>query len=214
MLFCAKLRNRDCDQLLLLLAYHGQLQLLQDLKIADRGYVEFPAESTALLPKLEFVIIQDCKSLSDLPEAVGELKSLRQQTLEGCGVLKALPERRWGLPCLQHLVMKGFESLEELPPRLSGQFPALAEPTILESFSLNLLSGSVEAPQALPQHYAAASSLMSCISAFFFCELDYWPGNAIYVFSSSQPVGNWGCIRQCDSALWCMLSLGALAVFL
>ena len=47
------------------------------------------------LDNLTSLVLEECTHLSQLPEALGELKSLKMLSLVGCVRLKALPREGW-----------------------------------------------------------------------------------------------------------------------
>jgi len=69
---------------------------------------------------LERLILENCTSLADIQQSVGELKKLVFLNLKGCGRLKNLPESISHLKSLETMNLQGCFRLEKLPEQLGN----------------------------------------------------------------------------------------------
>jgi len=69
---------------------------------------------------LERLILENCGSLADIHQSVGELKKLVFLNLKGCGRLKKLPESISELKSLETMNLERCGSLEKLPEQLGN----------------------------------------------------------------------------------------------
>jgi Leucine-rich repeat (LRR) protein len=69
---------------------------------------------------LERLILENCTSLADIQQSVGELKKLVFLNLKGCGRLKNLPESISHLKSLETKNLEGCFRLEKLPEQLGN----------------------------------------------------------------------------------------------
>ncbi|KAM5575246.1 hypothetical protein ABKV19_014272 [Rosa sericea] len=93
-------------------------RLLETLKILNLSHshdlIELPDFSN--LPNLEYLILKDCKSLSEIHESVGRLERLAVVNLKDCIMLKDLPKSFYELQSVKTLVLSGcsgFANLDE-----------------------------------------------------------------------------------------------------
>jgi len=97
-------------------------QCLNNLKVIDlsnsRSFAKTPNFSG--LPSLERLILENCASLADIHQSVGELKKLVFLNLKGCWRLKNLPESISELKSLETMNLQSCASLEKLPEKLGN----------------------------------------------------------------------------------------------
>ncbi|KAJ1269466.1 hypothetical protein BS78_07G213900 [Paspalum vaginatum] len=82
-------------------------------------------EIPKLPASLEEVGICCCKSLVALPSKLGNLTKLRRLSMEDCGALKALPDGMCGLTSLQWLSIDECPGIEKFPQGLLQRLPDL-----------------------------------------------------------------------------------------
>jgi len=97
-------------------------QCLNNLKVIDLSNCRFFAKTPNFsgLPSLERLILENCGSLADIHQSVGELKKLVFLNLKGCGRLKKLPESISELKSLETMNLERCGSLEKLPEQLGN----------------------------------------------------------------------------------------------
>jgi len=97
-------------------------QCLNNLKVIDLSNSRFFAKTPNFsgLPSLERLILENCTSLADIQQSVGELKKLVFLNLKGCGRLKNLPESISHLKSLETMNLQGCFRLEKLPEQLGN----------------------------------------------------------------------------------------------
>ena len=104
------------------------------------------SEEILLLPQLEWLLIQHCESLMEIPKLptsleemgirccnslvalppnLGNLAKLRHLSIEDCGEMKALPDGMDGLISLESLSIEECPGIEKFPQGLLQQLPAL-----------------------------------------------------------------------------------------
>ncbi|XP_062025508.1 disease resistance protein RPV1-like [Rosa rugosa] len=95
--------------------YSGLLKTLKILNLShSHNLTQSPDFSN--LPNLEYLILKDCKSLSEIHESVGRLERLAVVNLKDCIMLKDLPKSFYELQSVKTLVLSGcsgFANLDE-----------------------------------------------------------------------------------------------------
>ncbi|PRQ20965.1 putative TIR domain, P-loop containing nucleoside triphosphate hydrolase [Rosa chinensis] len=95
--------------------YSEELKTLKILNLShSHNLTQSPDFSN--LPNLEYLILKDCKSLSEIHESVGRLERLAVVNLKGCIMLKDLPKSFYELQSVKTLVLSGcsgFANLDE-----------------------------------------------------------------------------------------------------
>lgn len=77
-------------------------------------------DSTATFPRLQTLILDDCKELRELPDSINGSKDLRNLHLEKCSSLESLPETIGDLSKLEVLRLRGCTKLKHLPEALGS----------------------------------------------------------------------------------------------
>jgi Leucine-rich repeat (LRR) protein len=97
-------------------------QCLNNLKVIDLSNSRFFAKTPNFsgLPSLERLILENCGSLADIHQCVGELKKLVFLNLKGCGRLRKLPESISHLKSLETMNLEGCIRLKKLPEQLGN----------------------------------------------------------------------------------------------
>ncbi|XP_073260149.1 disease resistance protein RPS4-like [Populus alba] len=99
-----------------------ETKCLNNLKVIDLSNSRFFAKTPNFsgLPSLERLILENCTSLADIHQSVGELKKLVFLNLKGCGRLQKLPESIFHLKSLETMNLEGCLGLEKLPEQLGN----------------------------------------------------------------------------------------------
>jgi Leucine-rich repeat (LRR) protein len=93
------------------------------------------------LPSLERLILENCGSLADIHQSVGELKKLVFLNLKGCYGLQNLPESICELKSLETMNLQSCPSLKKLPEKL-GNMQVLTDLLLDETGVQNLPSST------------------------------------------------------------------------
>jgi len=117
-------------------------QCLNNLKVIDLSNSRFFAKTPNFsgLPSLERLILENCTSLIDIQQSVGELKKLVFLNLKGCGRLRKLPESISHLKSLETMNLEGCIRLKKLPEQL-GNMKVLTD-LLLDETSVKHLPSS------------------------------------------------------------------------
>ncbi|KAG0576009.1 hypothetical protein KC19_5G048200 [Ceratodon purpureus] len=75
-------------------------------------------DSIGRLSRLQILNLDGCRNLQKLPSSIGQLTALEHLRLWGCGSLEALPDTFTALSALRLLIMIGCSSIPELPTTL------------------------------------------------------------------------------------------------
>ncbi|KAJ6974557.1 disease resistance protein RUN1-like [Populus alba x Populus x berolinensis] len=99
-----------------------ETKCLNNLKVIDLSNSRFFAKTPNFsgLLGLERLILENCASLADIHQSVGELKKLVFLNLKGCSRLKNLPESIVELKSLETMNLKRCTSLKKLPEGLGN----------------------------------------------------------------------------------------------
>ncbi|XP_011012884.1 PREDICTED: TMV resistance protein N-like [Populus euphratica] len=99
-----------------------ETECLNNLKVIDLSNSRFYAKTPNFsgLPSLERLILENCTSLADIHQSVGELKKLVFLNLKGCYELKKLPESISELKSLETMNLERCYRLEKLPEQLGN----------------------------------------------------------------------------------------------
>uniref|UniRef100_A0A6N2MKW5 TIR domain-containing protein n=1 Tax=Salix viminalis TaxID=40686 RepID=A0A6N2MKW5_SALVM len=97
-------------------------KILNKLKILNLSYSKCLVKTPNFrgLPSLERLILEECTSLVEVHQSIGNLKSLVLLSLKDCNSLKTLPESMGNLKTLQTLNVTECWQLEKLPDSLGG----------------------------------------------------------------------------------------------
>ncbi|XP_031475248.1 disease resistance protein RPV1-like isoform X2 [Nymphaea colorata] len=112
---CAKLHVLPCGILQL-----SSLQLLSLEKCSEIKILPEANITDVSLESLQELILDDCTSLSGLPEYVGRFRSLRRLSLRGCPSLDQLPDSIGNLVVLEELILDDCPSLASLPDSIGN----------------------------------------------------------------------------------------------
>ncbi|KAK9930154.1 hypothetical protein M0R45_027206 [Rubus argutus] len=91
-------------------------RLLEKLKILNLSHSHYLTQSPDLskLPNLEYFIMKDCRSLSEIHPSIGDVKRLALLNLKDCKMLKDLPRSFYKLKFMKILVLSGCSRFENL----------------------------------------------------------------------------------------------------
>ncbi|KAF3449625.1 hypothetical protein FNV43_RR10356 [Rhamnella rubrinervis] len=131
-----KLQNSNIKKL-----WNNCTEPLYNLKVIDlsnsQSFTEF--EDFKVFPKLEKLILEGCRRLSDIHPSIALLSRLIVLNLESCTSLKEFPEGINGLASLQTLKLAGCLKPEKLPDKM-GQLKSLRNLSIEASVIKHLPS--------------------------------------------------------------------------
>ncbi|XP_016649880.1 PREDICTED: TMV resistance protein N-like isoform X2 [Prunus mume] len=101
-------------------------KFLQSLKILDLSGSCILTETGdfSLVPNLERLILEDCVSLVDVHESIGNLEKLVHLNMKNCKNIRKLPKRISMLKSLETLILSGCSSLNEFPMEM-GEMESL-----------------------------------------------------------------------------------------
>lgn len=90
-------------------------QYLPALKNVDLGHSHCLTEISnfSLVPNLESLVLEDCSSLVDVHESIGNLKRLVCLNLKGCEKIRKLSKNLFNLQSLDTLTLSGCSNLNE-----------------------------------------------------------------------------------------------------
>ncbi|BFG19470.1 hypothetical protein CerSpe_057440 [Prunus speciosa] len=99
-----------------LIKFWEHSKLIGTLKILNLSHSHYLTQSPdfSKLPNLEYLILKDCKSLSQVHHSIGHLERLVLVNLKDCIMLKDLPDSFYELKCLETLVLSGCSRFENL----------------------------------------------------------------------------------------------------
>ncbi|PRQ20969.1 putative P-loop containing nucleoside triphosphate hydrolase, leucine-rich repeat domain, L [Rosa chinensis] len=99
-----------------LIKFWEHSRLLEKLKILNLSHSHYLTQSPdfSKLPNLEYLILKDCESLSEIHQSVGHLKRLALLNLKNCKMLKDLPRSFYKLTSIKTLVLFGCSRFENL----------------------------------------------------------------------------------------------------
>ncbi|BFG34203.1 hypothetical protein CerSpe_204780 [Prunus speciosa] len=91
------------------------IKYLPSLKNVDLGHSHCLTEISnfSLVPNLESLVLEDCSSLVDVHESIGNLKRLVCLNLKGCKKIRKLPKNLFNLQSLDTLTLSGCSNLNE-----------------------------------------------------------------------------------------------------
>ncbi|CAL2241115.1 unnamed protein product [Prunus armeniaca] len=101
-------------------------KFLPSLKILDLSgsYILTETGDFSLVPNLERLILEDCVSLVDVHESIGNLEKLVHLNMKNCKNIRKLPKRISMLKSLETLILSGCSSLNEFPMQM-GEMESL-----------------------------------------------------------------------------------------
>ncbi|XP_042478071.1 disease resistance protein RUN1-like [Macadamia integrifolia] len=104
-------------------------KLFQRLKVLKLSYCQNMSESLDFsgFPQLEKLYLNNCRSLFNLHESLGQLQQLVYLNLAFCPSLKKLPDTICRLSSLQKLILSHCSSLRELPESIGDLKESLVE---------------------------------------------------------------------------------------
>ncbi|KAK9902269.1 hypothetical protein M0R45_001777 [Rubus argutus] len=91
-------------------------RVLEKLKILNLSHSHYLTQSpdVAKLPNLEYFIMKDCRSLSEIHPSIGDVKRLALVNFKDCQKLKDLPRSFYKLKFMETLVLSGCSRFETL----------------------------------------------------------------------------------------------------
>ena len=100
--------------------------MFEKLKLLNLSHSHHLAQISnfAGLPNLEKLILEDCTSLFEVHQSIGDLNNLVFVNLEGCISLQSLPKSFYRLKSLQTLILSGCSRLDNLAEEL-GELESL-----------------------------------------------------------------------------------------
>ncbi|CAL9006697.1 unnamed protein product [Prunus brigantina] len=103
-------------------------KFLPSLKILDLSGSCILTETGdfSLVPNLERLILENCVSLVDVHESIGNLEKLVHLNMKNCKNIRKLPKRIFMLKSLETLILSGCSSLNEFPMEM-GEMESLEE---------------------------------------------------------------------------------------
>ena len=116
-----------------------------------------PSISMLRATKLVTINLGECRKLTALPDAIGEIKTLNFLTLAGCSSFVALPDAIGGLEALQLLDLGYCSELRKIPSTIGG-LKALKTLCLNECTSLGALPDTINRLEALENLYLGGCS--------------------------------------------------------
>nr|XP_011470566.1 PREDICTED: TMV resistance protein N-like [Fragaria vesca subsp. vesca] len=99
-----------------LIKFWEHSRLLEKLKILNLSHSHYLLESPdfSKLPNLEYLILKDCDSLSEIHQSIGHLKRLALLNVKNCKLLRDLPSSFYNLKSIKTLVLFGCSRFQNL----------------------------------------------------------------------------------------------------
>ncbi|PRQ20993.1 putative leucine-rich repeat domain, L domain-containing protein [Rosa chinensis] len=99
-----------------LIKFWEHSRLLEKLKILNLSHSHDLTQSPdfSKLPNIEYLILKDCESLSEIHQSIGHLKRLALLNLKNCKKLNGLPRSFYKLKSIETLVLFGCSRFENL----------------------------------------------------------------------------------------------------
>ena len=116
-----------------------------------------PSISMLRATKLVTINLGECRKLTALPDAIGDIKTLNFLTLAGCSSFVALPDAIGGLEALQLLDFGYCSGLQKIPSTI-GELKALKTLCLIECTSLGALPDTINRLEALENLYLGGCS--------------------------------------------------------